>query len=69
MVIQELPVRLTEEQRNIIREAGLRYFGVIPHRFESHLNDTVQSEASISKCLAPLDKRMPLPLLKLQHRR
>jgi len=38
-VIQELPMRLTEEQRKIIREARLRHFGVIPHLFGSRLND------------------------------
>jgi hypothetical protein len=35
-------MRLTEEQRNIIREAGLRHFGVIPHLFGSCLNDAAR---------------------------
>lgn len=35
-------MRLTEEQRKIIREAGLRHFGVIPHLFGSRLNDTAR---------------------------
>lgn len=35
-------MRLTEEQRKIIREAGLRHFGVIPHLFGSRLNDAVR---------------------------
>lgn len=39
MVIQKLAMRLTEEQRKIIREAGLRHFGVIPYLFGSRLND------------------------------
>ncbi len=32
-------MRLTEQQRNIIREAGLYYFGVVPYLFGSRLND------------------------------
>ena len=35
-------MRLTDEQRNIIREAGLRHFGVIPHLFGSRLNDAAR---------------------------
>lgn len=35
-------MRLTEEQRKIIREAGLRHFGVIPHLFGSRLNDAAR---------------------------
>ena len=35
-------MRLTKEQRKIIREAGLRHFGVIPYLFGSRLNDAVQ---------------------------
>jgi hypothetical protein len=49
---QELPMRLTEEQRNIIREAGLRHFGVIPHLFGSRLNDTVRSKYIEIPCAA-----------------
>ncbi|MDQ5909408.1 MAG: hypothetical protein QG599_1503 [Pseudomonadota bacterium] len=33
-------MRLTEQQRNVIREAGIRYFGVVPSLFGSRLNDT-----------------------------
>ena len=32
-------MRLTKQQRHIIREAGLRHFGVIPRVFGSRLND------------------------------
>ena len=32
-------MRLTEQQRNIIREAGLNHFGVVPYLFGSRLND------------------------------
>ena len=32
-------MRLTDQQRHIIREAGLRHFGVIPRVFGSRLND------------------------------
>lgn len=32
-------MRLTEEQRKTIREAGLRHFGVTPYLFGSCLND------------------------------
>ncbi len=32
-------MRLTEQQRNIIREAGMRHFGVAPWLFGSRLND------------------------------
>lgn len=32
-------MRLTEQQRQVIREAGLRHFGVVPHLFGSRLND------------------------------
>ena len=42
MVIRERAMRLTEEQRKIIREAGLRHFGVIPHLFGSRLNDAAR---------------------------
>lgn len=35
-------MRLTEEQRKIIREAGLRHFGAIPHLFGSRLNPAVR---------------------------
>lgn len=35
-------MRLTDEQRKIIREAGLRHFGVIPHLFGSRLNDAAR---------------------------
>jgi hypothetical protein len=38
----KLTMRLTEEQRKIIREAGLRHFGVIPYLFGSRLNPTVR---------------------------
>ncbi|RUQ31760.1 MAG: nucleotidyltransferase domain-containing protein [Candidatus Competibacteraceae bacterium] len=33
-------MRLTEQQRNRIREAGLRHFGVVPYLFGSRLDDT-----------------------------
>lgn len=33
-------MRLTEQQRSVIREAGIRYFGVVPNLFGSRLNDT-----------------------------
>ena len=32
-------MRLTEQQRNIIREVGIRHFGVVPHLFGSRLKD------------------------------
>jgi len=32
-------MRLTKQQRDIIREAGMRHFGVVPHLFGSRLND------------------------------
>ena len=32
-------MRLTAKEREIIREAGLRYFGVVPYLFGSRLND------------------------------
>lgn len=32
-------MRLTEEQRRVIRETGLRHFGVVPRLFGSRLND------------------------------
>ncbi len=32
-------MRLTEQQRAIIREAGLRHFGVVPWLFGSRLDD------------------------------
>ena len=32
-------VRLTEQQRAVIRQAGLRYFGVVPQLFGSRLDD------------------------------
>jgi hypothetical protein len=32
-------MRLTDQQRHTIREAGLRHFGVIPRLFGSRLND------------------------------
>ena len=32
-------MRLTEQQRKIIREAGMRHFGIVPHLFGSRLND------------------------------
>ena len=32
-------MRLTERQRNIIREAGMRHFSVVPHLFGSRLDD------------------------------
>jgi hypothetical protein len=32
-------MRLTEKQRAIIREAGIRHFGVAPRLFGSRLND------------------------------
>jgi len=35
-------MRLTKQQRNIIREAGLRHFGVAPHLFGSRLNDAAR---------------------------
>jgi hypothetical protein len=35
-------MRLTEAQRKIIREAGLRHFGVIPQIFGSRLNPTAR---------------------------
>ncbi len=35
-------MRLTEKQRNIIREAGLRHFGVAPLLFSSRLDDTAR---------------------------
>jgi hypothetical protein len=35
-------MRLTEEQRKIIREAGLRHFGIIPQLFGSRLNPAVR---------------------------
>ena len=35
-------MRLTEHQRNIIREAGLRHFGVVPRLFGSRLDDAAR---------------------------
>ncbi|WP_295390388.1 nucleotidyltransferase domain-containing protein [uncultured Thiodictyon sp.] len=35
-------MRLTEEQRKMIREAGLRHFGVAPQVFGSRLNDAAR---------------------------
>ena len=35
-------MRLTERQRNSIRDAGMRHFGVVPHLFGSRLNDAVR---------------------------
>ena len=35
-------MRLTEKQRKIIREAGIRHFGTIPHLFGSRLNPAVR---------------------------
>lgn len=35
-------MRLTEQQRNIIRKAGLRHFGVVPLLFGSRLNDATR---------------------------
>jgi len=32
-------MRLTARQRQVIREAGLRHFGVVPRLFGSRLND------------------------------
>ena len=32
-------MRLTEQQRDIIRKSGLRHFGVVPLLFGSRLND------------------------------
>ncbi len=32
-------MRLTDQQRNIIREAGMRHFGVVPRLFGSRLDD------------------------------
>ncbi|QVL50100.1 MAG: nucleotidyltransferase domain-containing protein [Thiocapsa sp.] len=32
-------MRLTERQREVIREAGLRHFGAVPWLFGSRLND------------------------------
>lgn len=52
MVIRERAMRLTEEQRNIIREAGLRHFGVIPYLIESRLNDTARSKYIGMPCAA-----------------
>lgn len=43
---------LTEEQRNIIREAGLRHFVVIPLLLGSRLNDTVRSKDIGMPCAA-----------------
>ena len=45
-------MRLTEAQLNIIREAGLRHFGVIPHLFGSRLNDTVRTKDIEMFCAA-----------------
>jgi len=52
MSVKELPMRLTDEQRNIIGEAGLYHFGVIPHLIESRLNDTVRSKDIEMPCAA-----------------
>ena len=38
----KLAMRLTEAQRKIIREAGLRHFGVTPYLFGSRLNDVAR---------------------------
>lgn len=35
-------MRLTEKQRDIIRDAGLRHFGVAPWLFGSRLDDTAR---------------------------
>ena len=35
-------MRLTEQQRAVIREVGLRHFGVIPRLFGSRLNDSAR---------------------------
>ena len=35
-------MRLTEQQRDIIREAGMRHFGVVPWLFGSRLDDTAR---------------------------
>jgi len=35
-------MRLTEQQRKVIREAGLRHFGVAPRLFGSRLNDAAR---------------------------
>lgn len=35
-------MRLTEEERKLIREAGLRHFGVVPYLFGSRLNDAAR---------------------------
>jgi len=32
-------MRLTDHEREVIREAGLRHFGVVPHLFGSRLDD------------------------------
>jgi predicted nucleotidyltransferase len=37
-----MSMRLTEEQRRIIREAGLRHFGVVPRVFGSRLDDSAR---------------------------
>ncbi len=35
-------MRLTEQQRRVIREAGLRHFGVVPRLFGSRLSDSTR---------------------------
>lgn len=35
-------MRLTPHERQVIREAGLRYFGVVPCLFGSRLNDAAR---------------------------
>ncbi len=35
-------MRLTPQQRQVIREAGLRHFGVVPRLFGSRLNDAAR---------------------------
>jgi hypothetical protein len=37
--MEKLIMRLTEEQRRVIRETGFRHFGVVPRLFGSRLND------------------------------
>lgn len=35
-------MRLSEEERRIIREAGMRHFGVVPRLFGSRLDDSAR---------------------------